>query len=38
MFDLDIMVTKKATVEKVKQAVEAAFNHLPKQGDDKISW
>ncbi|KAI3716708.1 hypothetical protein L1987_67770 [Smallanthus sonchifolius] len=30
----DIFVKKKATVGKVKQAIEAAF----KQGDSKISW
>lgn len=34
----DIFVTKKATVAKVKRAVETAFSHLPKQGDNKISW
>lgn len=29
---------KNATVAKLKQAVEAAFSHLPRQGDCKISW
>ncbi|KAK9079499.1 hypothetical protein SSX86_001171 [Deinandra increscens subsp. villosa] len=34
----DITVMKKATVAKLKQAVEAAFSHIPRQGDCKISW
>ncbi|KAK1429631.1 hypothetical protein QVD17_11845 [Tagetes erecta] len=34
----DIIVMKNATVAKLKQAVEAAFSHLPRQGDCKISW
>ncbi|KAJ9535237.1 hypothetical protein OSB04_un001673 [Centaurea solstitialis] len=34
----DIIVTKKATVAKLKQAVEVAFDYLPKHGDGKVSW
>lgn len=34
----DIIVTKKATVAKLKQAMEAAFNYMPKHGDGKVSW
>ncbi|KAJ0849244.1 putative U11/U12 small nuclear ribonucleoprotein 25kDa protein [Helianthus annuus] len=34
----DIIVTKKATVAKLKQAVEDAFSHLHTQGDCWISW
>ncbi|PWA82709.1 ubiquitin-related domain-containing protein [Artemisia annua] len=32
----EITVTRKATVAKLKQAVEAVFGHLPTQGDSKI--
>ncbi|KAL8216840.1 hypothetical protein R6Q57_023677 [Mikania cordata] len=34
----DVTVMKKATVAKLKQAVEAAFNHMHRQGDCNISW
>nr|GEW58307.1 ubiquitin-related domain-containing protein [Tanacetum cinerariifolium] len=34
----DVMVARKATVAKLKQAVEALFGHLPTQGDSNISW
>ena len=38
MFYLDVIVTRKATVAKLKQSVEAAFGHFPTQKDSKISW
>lgn len=38
MLYLDVIVTRKATVAKLKQSVEAAFGHFPTQGDSKISW
>ncbi|XP_019227864.1 PREDICTED: U11/U12 small nuclear ribonucleoprotein 25 kDa protein-like isoform X2 [Nicotiana attenuata] len=34
----DIKVTRNATVADLKQAVEAAFSHLPKTGTGKVSW
>nr|GEU30373.1 hypothetical protein [Tanacetum cinerariifolium] len=34
----DITIKRKATVAKLKQAMEAVFGHLPTQGDSKISW
>ncbi|KAI7753786.1 hypothetical protein M8C21_022222 [Ambrosia artemisiifolia] len=34
----DIIVTNKATVAKLKQAVEAAFSHFSIPGDCNISW
>lgn len=33
-----IQVTKTATVAQLKQAVEAAFSHMPQNGPGKISW
>ncbi|KAI7994161.1 hypothetical protein LOK49_LG11G01492 [Camellia lanceoleosa] len=39
MFDCaDVEVAKTATVAELKQAVEAAFSHLPSKGPGKISW
>lgn len=34
----DIEVRKTATVAELKQAVEAAFSHLPKKGPGRVSW
>ncbi|KAI3792071.1 hypothetical protein L2E82_05941 [Cichorium intybus] len=34
----DIVVKKRATVAKVKKAIEAAFTHMSTPGDDEISW
>lgn len=34
----DITVAKNPTVAQLKQAVEAAFSHLPKHGIGKVSW
>ncbi|CAK9154600.1 unnamed protein product [Ilex paraguariensis] len=34
----DILVAKTATVAELKQAVEAAFSHLPRKEAGKISW
>nr|GEZ55513.1 ubiquitin-related domain-containing protein [Tanacetum cinerariifolium] len=34
----DVIVARKATVAKLKQAVEAVFGHLPTEGDSNISW
>lgn len=34
----DISVVKNPTVAQLKQAVEDAFSHLPKQGIGKVSW
>ncbi|KAL7595209.1 hypothetical protein Lser_V15G28169 [Lactuca serriola] len=34
----DIVVTNRATVAKVKKAIEAAFCDIPTQGDAEISW
>ncbi|KAI3522712.1 hypothetical protein L1887_00718 [Cichorium endivia] len=34
----DIVVKKRATVAKVKKAIEAAFSHMSTPGDDEISW
>ncbi|KAL7164211.1 hypothetical protein ACSBR2_040178 [Camellia fascicularis] len=34
----DVEVAKTATVAELKQAVEAAFSHLPSKGPGKISW
>ncbi|KAL4592330.1 hypothetical protein LXL04_005321 [Taraxacum kok-saghyz] len=34
----EIVVFKRATVAKVKKAIEAAFSYLPTQGDDEFSW
>ena len=38
LFDTDITVAKNPTVAQLKQAVEAAFSHLPKHGIGKVSW
>ncbi|KAL3497353.1 hypothetical protein ACH5RR_040085 [Cinchona calisaya] len=34
----EIEVAKTGTVAQLKQAVEAAFSHLPKKGPKKVSW
>nr|XP_043607845.1 uncharacterized protein LOC122579688 [Erigeron canadensis] len=34
----DISVVKNPTVAQLKQAVEEAFSHLPKNGIGKVSW
>lgn len=34
----DIEVMKTATIAELRQAVEAAFSHMPKTGPGKISW
>lgn len=31
-------MAKTGTVALLKQAVEAAFSHLPKKGPKKVSW
>ncbi|KAL2518041.1 Ubiquitin-like superfamily protein [Abeliophyllum distichum] len=33
-----IQVAKKGTVRELKQAVEAAFSHLPQEGPGRVSW
>ncbi|KAL9442973.1 hypothetical protein AB3S75_016350 [Citrus x aurantiifolia] len=35
-FDIEVMKT--ATIAELRQAVEAAFSHMPKTGPGKISW
>lgn len=34
----DIEVIRMATIADLKQAVEAAFGHMPKKGPGKVSW
>ncbi|CAI9755773.1 unnamed protein product [Fraxinus pennsylvanica] len=34
----EIQVAKNGTVKELKQAVEAAFSHLPKTGPGRVSW
>ena len=34
----DIQVAKTATIAELKEAVEAAFSHMPQKGPGKISW
>lgn len=35
---IDVEIAKTATVDELKQAVEAVFSHLPQKGPGKISW
>ncbi|GMN45443.1 hypothetical protein TIFTF001_014635 [Ficus carica] len=35
---LNVEIAKTATVDELKQAVEAVFSHLPQNGPGKISW
>lgn len=35
-FEIEVM--KSATVEELRQAVEAAFSYMPQEGPGKISW
>lgn len=33
-----VEVSRMGTVRELKRAVEAAFDHLPKEGPDRVSW
>lgn len=33
-----VEVSKMGTVGELKRAVESAFDHLPKEGPDRVSW